>query len=183
MVPVGQNQSFSPDNKETYLNALSKLGETISKLKVTGDSNRKKPSPSQVSKETQTDSYDIPKTHEGTQTDLQRCDMETQTFFQTAQTSTQTETETINGIVRIEERSKSAETVKVEDDNNDFAIPEIDLSDPFFSLSPDDPHSYFGLPLNEDFKARILYFKSQSQIFISTMSTFAKLQDFQVKCL
>ena len=106
--------------------------------------------------------------------------MGTLTFFQTAQTSTQTET--INGIFRIEERSKSAVAVKVEDDNNDFALPEVDLSDPFFSLSPDDPHSYFGLPLNEDFKATILYFKSQSQIFVCTKSTFAKLQDFQVNC-
>ena len=181
MVPIGQNQTFSPDNKETYLSALSKLGETISKLKVAGDSNREKPS--QVSKETQTDSSEIPKTHEGTQTDLQRCDMGTQTLFQTAQTSTQTEN--INGIVRIEEGSKSAVavSVKVENNEDDFAFPEVDLSDPFFSLSPDDPHSYFGPPLNEDFKATILYFKSQSQIFICTKSTFAKLKDFQVNCL
>jgi len=162
MVPLGRTPS-PPVNKENYLNALTDLGETISNLKIIEGSSTKKPS--QVNKETQTESSEILKFNAGTQTHLQRDNTATQTYFQTSQTGTQT--------------PASAVAMSTISEDDVSTQPEASSSAPY-SLSPDDPLSYFSLPQTE-FEARILHFKSQSQIFVCTKSTFAKLRALQVK--
>ena len=174
MVPLGRTPS-PPVNKENYLNALTDLGETISNLKINEGASSKKPS--QVNRETQTESSEIQKSNAGTQTDLQRDNFATQTYLQTSQIGTQTE-KFINERIDEKER-KSAVTVSTITEEDVSAEPEASSSAPY-SLSPDDPLSYFSLPQTE-FEARILHFKSQSQIFVCTKSTFAKLRALQVK--
>ena len=78
MVPLGRTPS-PPVNKENYLNALTDLGETISNLKINEGSSSKEPS--QVNKETQTESSEILKSKNAeTQTDLHRDNIATQTY-------------------------------------------------------------------------------------------------------
>ena len=175
MVPLGRTPT-PPANKEKYLNALTVLGETISNLKINEDSCRKKPS--QVNRETQTESSEILKSRNaGTQTDIQRetTTTTTQTFLTTSEIGTQTE-----GTVRIEEKEENpAVAVSTSTEDDVSTEPEASSSVPY-SLSPDDPLSYFSLPHTE-FEARILNFKSNSQIFVCTKSTFEKLRALQVK--
>ena len=174
MVPLGRTPS-PPVNKENYLNALNDLGETIGNLKISEGASSKKTG--QVNRETQTESSEIQKSNAGTQTDLQRDNTATQTYFQTSQTGTQTEKFINERIDEKERKSAVKESTITKKDVS--AEPEASSLGPY-SLSPDDPLSYFSLPQTE-FEARILHFKSQSQIFVCTKSTFAKLRALQVK--
>ena len=163
MVPLGRTPS-PPVNQENYLNALTNLGETISNLKINEGSSSKEPS--QVNKETQTESSEILKSkNAGTQTDLHRDNIATQTYVLTSSTGTQTPAVAV-AVSTITEDDVSAEPKA--------------SSGARYSLSPDDPLSYFSLPQTE-FEARILHFKSPSLIFVCSKSTFAKLRALQVK--